>query len=128
MKDNKTQAQAMMHTFLFEPNVYTAALVTLKGDLTAETIKAAIQKTYTQNETTMSRVVLENGEAYFQAVKETGCKVMVDSRDWHEIMHQNEKDTFKINEGEFIRSFIIPKKEEFQGLTGREYICFSAPL
>lgn len=113
MKNNKTQMQAKMHNFLFEPNIYIASIVTLKGDLVAENIEAAVKKAYTQNETTMSKIILEKGEAYFQALSETGCKVIIDSRDWREIMHQSEKDTFKINEGELIRSYIIPKENEF---------------
>lgn len=113
MKNNKTQNQPKMHNFLFEPNIYPAIIVTLKGDLTAKNIEAAVKKAYTQNETTMSKVILENGEAYFQVLSETGCKVMIDSRDWREIMHQSEKDTFKINEGELIRSYIIPQDNEF---------------
>ena len=94
MENNKTQAQAMMHTFLFEPNVYESFLITLKGDLNAEDIRIAIKKAYTQNETTMSKVVLENGEAYFQSLTETGCKVMIDFRDWRKIMYKSEKKTF----------------------------------
>ncbi len=113
MKYNTTQPQTMLHNFLFEPNIYISFIVTLKGDLSAEKIEAAVKKAYTQNETTMSRLVLEKGEAYFQTLSETGCKVMIDTRDWREIMHQSEKDTFKINEGEFIRSYIIHQENKF---------------
>ena len=108
--NNKTQSQAKLHNFLFEPNIYIASLVTLKGDLAADDIVAAVKKAYTQNETTMSKIILENGKAYFQALSETGCKVSIDSRDWHEIMHQCEKDTFRINEGELIRTYVIPQE------------------
>ena len=111
--NNKTQTQAKLHNFLFEPNIYIAALITLKGDLTAEDIAAAVKKAYTQNETTMSKVILENGKAYFQTLSETGCKVSIDTRDWREIMHQSEKDTFRINEGELIRTYIIPREDAF---------------
>lgn len=113
MRNNKTQQQVKMHTFLFEPNVYIAAVITLKGDLVAEGIEAAVKKAYTQNETMMSKIVLENGEAYFAPLSESGCRVFIDSRDWREIMHESEKDTFKINEGELVRSYIIPREDEF---------------
>ncbi len=113
MKNNKTQQQVKIHSFLFEPNIYIAAIVTLKGDLAAEKIEDAVKKAYTQNETTMSKIILENGEAYFEPLSETGCKVFIDSRDWREIMHESEKDAFKINEGELIRSYIIPQGDEF---------------
>ena len=38
---NKTQSQAKLHNFLFEPNICIAALATLKGDLTAEKMSQA---------------------------------------------------------------------------------------
>ena len=111
--NNKTQSQAKLHNFLFEPNIYIASLVTLKGDLAADDIVAAVKKAYTQNETTMSKIILEEGEAYYQTLSETGCKVSIDSRDWREIMHQSEKDTFRISEGELIRTYVIPRENEF---------------
>ena len=48
-------------------------------------IKNAVEKAYTQNETTMSKVVLDNGNAYFENMSETGCKVFVDQRNWQDI-------------------------------------------
>ena len=111
--NNKTQSQAKLHNFLFEPNIYIASLATLQGDLTAEDIVAAVEKAYTQNETTMSKVVLEEGVAYFRKLSKTACKVSIDSRDWRDIMHQSEKDTFRISEGELIRTYIIPRENEF---------------
>ena len=48
-------------------------------------IKNAVEKAYTQNETTMSKVVLDNGNTYFENMSETGCKVFVDQRNWQDI-------------------------------------------
>ena len=112
---NRSQAQQSLHYFLFDPNIYTSVIVTLKrksDDLSVEKIKKAVEKAYTQNETTMSKVVLNNGNAYFESISETGCKVFVDQRNWVDILNENQKNTFKINEGEFIRTFIIEDKEE----------------
>jgi len=112
---NRSQAQQSLHYFLFDPNIYTSVILTLKrksDDLSVEKIKNAVEKAYTQNETTMSKVVLDNGNAYFENISETGCKVFVDQRNWVDILNENQKNTFKINEGEFIRTFIIEDKEE----------------
>ena len=65
-KINKTQSQSMLHSFLFEPNVYMCLLVSLEGNITAEEIEAAVQKAYTQNETTMSKIILDGENVYFQ--------------------------------------------------------------
>lgn len=112
---NKSQPQELLHYFLFDPNIYTAVTLTLKRkneDLSVEKIKNAVEKAYTQNETTMSKIVLDNGNAYFENMPETGCKVFVDQRDCLDILNENQKNTFKINEGEFIRTFIIDGKDE----------------
>lgn len=115
VKVNKSQPQELLHYFLFDPNIYTSVILTLKrksDDINIKKIKNAVEKAYTQNETTMSKVVLDNGNAYFENMSETGCKVFLDQRDWKEILNENQKNTFKINEGEFIRTFIIDGKDE----------------
>ena len=113
-KINKTQSQSMLHSFLFEPNVYMCLLASLKGDITAEEIEAAVEKAYTQNETTMSKVILEEGKVYFQNMPRTGCRVFRDNRRWQEIRKECERNAFKINEGELFRTYII---EEEKGYT-----------
>ena len=110
-KINKSQGQPMMHAFLFDPCVYMRALISLKGDIKVEEIEEAAKKAYTQNETTMSKVILENGNAYFQNIPQTGCKVFIDSRSWQEIMQESERDPFKIQEGELFRTYIIPEEK-----------------
>lgn len=110
---NKSQTQATMHCFLFEPSVYISLLASIEGDITTEEVKEAVEKGYAGNETTMSKVILENGNIYFQNLAETGCKVFTDERNWQEIMHDNERSAFRINEGEFVRSYIIPKEHGF---------------
>ena len=121
---NKTQVQNLMHYFLFDPNIYPSLFITLKKktDIKVEDVKKAVEKAYTQNETTMSKIVLENGEAYFENMPKTGCKVFFDQRNWMDIIHENEKKTFKINEGEFVRTFIIDGKDEIRLLIMAHHI------
>ncbi len=121
---NKTQVQSLMHYFLFDPNIYTSLFITLKkkADVKVEDVKKAVEKAYTQNETTMSKIVLENGEAYFKTMSKTGCKVFFDQRNWMDIIHENEKKTFKINEGELVRTFIIDGKDEIRLLIMAHHI------
>ena len=113
-KINKSQLQELLHYFLFDPNIYIAAVMTLKRkkDVSAEEIKEAVEMAYTKNETTMSKLVLDNGEIYFENIPKSGCKVFIDRREWVDILHENEKNTFRIDEGELVRTFIIDGKEE----------------
>ena len=62
---------------------------------------------------TMSKAVLdENGNFYMEEMDETGCKVFIENRDWQEILHENERRPFRVDEGELVRTFIIPKGNE----------------
>lgn len=110
---NKSQSQPMMHAFLFDPCVYMCVLISLKGDIREEEIEEAAKKAYTQNETTMSKVILENGNAYFKNMPQTGCKVFKDHRPWRDIMQESEREPFKIHEGELFRTYIIPEEERY---------------
>lgn len=110
MKETKKVELLLERTFLFDPNVYMTVVVTIEGDVSEEEVCEAVKKTYTQNQTTMSKAVLdEQGKLYMEAMEETGCKVFVDKRDWLEIMCESERKPFRVNEGELIRTFIIPR-------------------
>ena len=67
---NTTQSQPLLHSFLFDPNSYMYLVVSLSGELTIKELVSAVEKAYTQNETTMSKVILENGNAYFPRCQE----------------------------------------------------------
>lgn len=100
-------------SFLFDPNIYMTVVVTIEGDISEDKICEAVKKTYTQNQTTMSKVVIdEQGKVYLEEMEETGCKVFVDKRDWMEILHENERKPFRLEDGELIRTFIIPRGEQ----------------
>ena len=54
-------------SFLFDPNIYMTVVVTIEGDVSEEELCEAVRKTYTQNQTTMSKVVLdEQGKVYLE--------------------------------------------------------------
>lgn len=108
---NNSLTQGAMHCFLFDPSVYISMRVSFGGDIRAEEIKAAVEMAYTKNETTMSKVILEGENAYFQKLPQTGCKVFLDSRSWQEIMHESAARPFRIDEGELVRSYIFPEGE-----------------
>ncbi|MBQ8040775.1 MAG: hypothetical protein IJ274_13085 [Lachnospiraceae bacterium] len=109
MGNNKVELM-LERTFLFDPNIYMAVIMTLEGEVKAEELCEAVKKAYTQNDMTMSKAVLdENGTFYREEMDKTGCKVFIDQRSWQEIMYENERKTFRVDEGELVRTFIIPK-------------------
>ncbi len=112
MKKNRIEL-ILERTFLFDPSIYMSVVVTIEGKISEEEVCAAVKKAYTQNQTTMSKIVLdEQGRIYQEKMEETGCKVFVDTRDWKEILRENERKAFRINEGELIRTFVIPRGKE----------------
>lgn len=111
--EKKRKELMLEGTFLFDPSIYMKVVVTIEGEIGEEEICAAVKKAYTQNQTTMSKIVLdEEGRMYQEEMSETGCKVFVDKRDWQEILRENERKTFRIDEGELIRTFVIPRENE----------------
>ena len=97
--------------FLFDPSIYMNAIFTIDGEVPVEKIRSAIEKTYTQNQTTMSKAVLdEKGNLFLEEMEASGCHVYEDRRDWQEIRREQERIPFRINEGEFLRAFITPRE------------------
>lgn len=93
---------------LFEPNVYIAMVVKIEGIFSPEAVSTAIQAAYTANESTMSKIVLDNnGEAYYEMLGESGCKIIIDDRSWEEIIKASENKPFDLKDGELVRTFVV---------------------
>lgn len=97
---------------LFEPNAYISMVVKIEGNIAAEKLSEAVHAAYASNESTMSKVVLEeNGNAYYEGLSESGCKIIIDNRRWEEIINHSEKQAFNIKDGELVRTFIITEND-----------------
>lgn len=110
LKPNRIKLMAERF-FLFDPSIYMNVIFTIDGQVPVEKTQAAIEKTFTQNQTTMSKAVLdEKGNLFLEEMGRTGCHTYVDNRDWQEIRREQERIPFRINEGEFLRAFITPRE------------------
>lgn len=99
---------------LFEPNVYITMCVEITGKICLDKLTAAIKEAYKANEATMSRIVLEHGIAYYERLSVSGCKTTIVDKNWIELVKENEKVPFAINEGELVRTFVIPSETDTQ--------------
>lgn len=98
---------------LFEPNIYINFLVQVTGSPSSEELKDAIEVAFNINEATMSKIVIDNnGNAYYEKMIKSGCKVFITEESWRNIIKNNEKNPFAIDKGELIRVFIITCHEE----------------
>lgn len=92
---------------LFEPNDYISMVIEISGDVSKTKLRHAIECTYQANQTTMSRIVLEeDGQAYYEAMEQTGCKCILSNEPWQKLLLQSEKEPFALNEGELMRTFV----------------------
>lgn len=99
---------------LFEPNVYITMYVEITGKPCPHKLAAAIQEAYKANEATMSKIVLEQGIAYYEKLTVSGCKTEITDKSWLELVRENEKHPFAIDKGELVRTFIIPTNADTQ--------------
>lgn len=99
---------------LFEPNNQMAFYIEMTK-VETEKLKGAIEKAYLNNETTCSKIVLlDDGTAYFKKIEGTCCSVQETSLSYHDVILEEEKKAFKLDEGELVRCFI----RQFENKTG----------
>ncbi len=100
-------------TNLLEPNIYIQFLVQITGNPALDDLVSAIRTAFSANEATMSRIVYDkNGDACYEQMAESGCKVSIVKDDWKNIIRQNEKITFAIDQGELMRVFVNVTEED----------------
>lgn len=97
---------------LFEPNVYITMCVEVTGKPCPHKLAAAVSEAYKANEATMSRIVLEQGAAYYEKLAVSGCKVEITDKSWLELVRENERLPFAIDRGELVRTFVIPSEAD----------------
>ncbi len=75
-----------------------------------------MKQAFEANEATMSKMVLENGLAYYEKMSVSNCKIEIknENKNWIELVNQNENIPFAIDESELIRAFIMPSEDKTQ--------------
>lgn len=58
---------------LFEPNVYISMCIKLVGKINTKELTIAIKEAFKANEATMSKIVLNNSEAFYEKMPLSGC-------------------------------------------------------
>lgn len=94
---------------LFEPNICIYFIFKINGACTAEDVKAAANRAFCANATTMSKIVLaDDGTAYYEKMEKTGCSVSIvdETEDFEHLIKVNEKKQMNIQSGEMMRIFI----------------------
>jgi len=99
-------------TNLFEPNVSVQFLIKIGGAPEVEKVIRAVQAAFAANEAACSKIVLEQGTAFYEKMEESGCRVTVVKKDWRKVLSEQEKLLFDLAHGELVRVFVIPSGQE----------------
>lgn len=100
-------------THLFEPNVYINFIARIEGNPPIDILLSAIHSAFKANEATMSKIVMkDDSRAYYEKIRESSCCVTVINKDFEEIIRENEKIPFNINQGQLMKVFIIPNNKD----------------
>lgn len=98
---------------LFEPNDAIAMKFTILRQVEEHQITAAFNTAVKANETLNSKIVLsENGDAWYEKVKETHNYLRSMNGNWMQVLEEQQKILFKIDQGELIRGFLFQGKEQ----------------
>lgn len=98
---------------LFDPNIYIGIYAKVTGNPQTDELVRAVKTAFCANESTMSKIVLdEDGSARYERMEESGCRVFVTQKDWKTIVIENEREAFRIDEGEMLRVFVISSHRE----------------
>lgn len=99
---------------LFEPNVYITVCVEIAGKVCPHKLSDAVKRAFEANESTMSKIVLEQGTAYYEKMSASNCKIKIknENGNWVELVTRTEKIPFAIDDGELVKVFIIPSADK----------------
>lgn len=98
---------------LFEPDDYITFYLELGGSISPKALADAIKAAFLANESTMSKIVLTpDGNAYYEKMAESGCKIEILEDNWQHVIKVNEKLPFALERGELVRNFILPKEDK----------------
>ena len=98
-------------TDLFDVSIVITMCLKLAGDVPFDMLKNAFDKACTYHEVLGSKIVIEpDGEAYYEdAEKGTGANTFSQTDlSLEELIYENERRRFRIEDGEFIRGFSSP--------------------
>ncbi len=91
---------------LFDPNMCIAITFDVAGAEEQLFVEAA-RRAFTGFEATMSKIVLTNtGSAYYEKMHFSGCTAQTTHSDFNDLIRENEKKPFAIENGEMMRVFV----------------------
>lgn len=109
---------------LFDPNMYIAITFDVVGGAEAQLLVDAARRAFTGFEATMSRIVLDNtGSAYYEKMQSSSCTAQTTDADLDDLIRENEKKPFAIENGEMIRVFVRQSEDRLNLLVMAHHLA-----
>ncbi len=114
---------------LFDVNMVIAMRVRIEGEIVFEQLERAFRKAVATYEILNSRVVIEeNGDAFYVDCEDPQSSFSKTELSFGELINENERVRFKIENGEYIRAFLSSDGLVFLmhhlGGDGKSLLCF----
>lgn len=99
---------------LFDTNILITMEVSLKAEVPMALLEAAFKKAVASHEVLNSKIIIEpSGEAYYVDNDSPRSFISETSLTLSELINENERKRFRIEEGEFIRAFVCAENIVF---------------
>lgn len=122
--------------YLCAPNVTVSTVVTIEGSVSNEMLAAAINEAANQNQILSASIVVEEDGSAFYVTRENAengnqiCKkqfpITVTDQCWQEVVQEQVKKRFEIENGELIRFFILKREKNRQLLIMNHHLAGDA--
>ncbi len=111
-------------TNLFEPNKMIIMKFTMEGAATNDEIKKAIYAAISVNEILNMKIVLSSdGRAWYEKCSKHQNQVILSQDYWEDIVHEQQKIRFHVEEGELIRVFLLQRDDKKQILILADHLA-----
>ena len=105
---NDKQFLCVERAYVFMPNAYVIMKVNLLGNPSKDIVKDAIIKSINTNEILKCKIVIKNnGQVVYEKMDRAKISFTVSNKHWGEIIKEQEKIRYRIEDGELIRFFFI---------------------
>lgn len=96
--------------WVFAPIAMIATMITVEGNVTEGEVEEAVRAAVNQNEGLKTKVVIEGDKAYLVEQSKVNYQFEVCSDSMKELIRTQEKIPFQLEQGEYLRFFLLPEK------------------
>ena len=102
---------------LFDVSILIAMRIHICGALSEDSIREAFECAVKSHEILGTRVFIdEDGSAYYESGSYENNRIFFENNSWKNIIHREEKNRFRIEDGEYLKAFVYESDAEGCGI------------